>query len=657
EFEFSVGDALIKEWTNLLLRFYKDQAIVNQGVGTEDISGLNNVIAHWLLNDAAGTTVLDDDGATHNGTASIDTSTLTTTGKVNAGFDLDGQYDVEISDHDDFSFTDNSNDTAFSIACWGRVTNQGGLQVLLSKWRDAATIQEWRFSLTNDRKLQLHLSDSSSNLEADRISQWKLNEDAANTSVVDAVGLQNGVSTVNTSTLAATGQLSGAFDMDTQYAVEVNDNAAYSFGDAVNDSAMSIVGWIFFDNLTSQQTILSKMDENIGSEAREWIFWVGARTLNFSAFDESADTGKGKTLTGTVTAGWHFVAITYSGVGGVSAFDGMTLYVDAVAPPQQDTTRGVGTYVAMENTTTKVVIGAKYGTAGTLDQYWGDKLDNIILFDIELNQAQISAMWNDGNGIETTVVSEVSAVSDSALTTGWHFLSSTYSAPADESTAAAGIILYVDSAAVASTNTENASYTAMQNGAEEVRIGSQRNAGDTANENFWEDKIDEISIYGDVLTPTEVASLYSTTPYSIISPYTTAQAFAIHYTQSADVMYIAHNDVHPKKLSRLDTLDWTIVDVPFTGGPFLTENTTAASLIGFARLGGTARSGYYFPADATGTLTASGTDNEPFNTNMVGGIWLIKHTRPDNTTSTQDNDTNVAPTTLTNAVLTKGDFT
>lgn len=150
--------------------------------------------------------------------------------------------------------------------------------------------------------------------------------------------------------------------------------------------------------------------------------------------------------------------------------------------------------------------------------------------------------------------------------------------------------------------------------------------------------------------------------YQIISPYTSAQAFQIHVTQSADVMYIAHKDVPPKKLSRVGATDWTIASVDFTGGPFLEENTTAANLMGFARTGGTARSEYYFPAGATGTLTATG-GHTPFlgTANDVGTLWLVKHTRDnDNTTSTFAKDTNVVPTLTTfasGAIKIKGNFT
>ena len=80
-FEFSVDDTLVLEFSNLLLRFYKNQAIVNDNVGTETIP-TGNIIAHWLLNEESGTVVADDDGATHPGTATVDAATLTATGKV-----------------------------------------------------------------------------------------------------------------------------------------------------------------------------------------------------------------------------------------------------------------------------------------------------------------------------------------------------------------------------------------------------------------------------------------------------------------------------------------------------------------------------------------------------------------------------------------------
>lgn len=654
-FEFSVDDTLVLEFSNLLLRFYKDQAQVSFKVGTEDISSLDNIVAHWLLNENTGTTVLDDDGATHNGTATVDANILAADGMVNGCFDLDGQYAVTMTDHNDFSF-DDSGTNPFSLVCWAYVTQKGGLQVLLSKWKEA-TAREWRFSLTNDRKLQLHLSDDSIEI-ADVVSHYKLNDNAASTAVDDDIELQDGVATSNTNTLTATGKVDKCFDFAGADAVEINDNVAYSFGDGSDDSPFSIAAWIYATTHTDVQTIISKLDFTSGSELREWnldllisgkpILWL---------WDESANAYVWEKANDALSVGWHFVVVTYDGRGGATAQNGITFYIDGSSV---DSGGGsIGAYDSMENTATKVVIGAYYGTDGNLDDYFQDKIDNIAIFSAELTQANVTNLWNSGDGTETFAATFPSAVSDDALTTGWHFLCATYDSTGG-ATAANGIILYVDGVAVDSTKTNEASYVAMENTGTTPKIGCQESAA-AANEKFWEDKIDEVSVFKDVLTPTEVASLYSTTPYSIVSPYTSAESFEIHVTQSADVMYIAHEDHHPKKLSRFGDLNWTIVDVPFTGGPFLDENVTAASLVGFARLGGTARSEYYFPAGATGTLTASGTGNQPFNSNMVGALWLVKHTRDnDNDTDTFAKDTNVVPTLTTyasGAIFIKGDAT
>ncbi len=249
-------------------------------------------------------------------------------------------------------------------------------------------------------------------------------------------------------------------------------------------------------------------------------------------------------------------------------------------------------------------------------------------------------------------------VSVDSITDGYHVFVATYDGRGGDG-GYNGMKLYLDYNLIESTGTSTGTYDSMNDYAADVGVGATM-AGGT----IWENKIDNVAIFNKELTAVEIASLTgndSTTPYSIVSPYTTARAFGIHYTQSADVMYIAHNDIHPKKLSRIGDVSWEIIDVPFTGGPFLTENTVSASLVGFARTGGTARSEYYFPTGATGTLTASGIGTSIFNTNMVGALWLIKHTRDnDNSTTVFAKDTNVVPTLETfasGAIFIKGDAT
>ena len=619
-FQYSTEQAYVLEFGDQYIRFLKDRGQIIHGVGTEDLSGVDDgaLIAHWLLNEEEAVTVVNDDNpGTYDGVATADASMLHTTGKVGTGcFDLDGQYTVEIADDAAFSF-DDSGANPFSIVCWGYVTQQADVQVLLSKWRDQNTAREWRFSLNNDRKLQLHLADSSADLSSLRIAHWLLNEDAADKNVLDedATSHDGLTQTDNTADLTATGKVGKCLDLNGADAVVItNDNDELSFGDSATDDPFSIAAWVYVTNENGTRYILSKRDITTGSEAREWSLGIETNEkIIFSLVDESANATQQKKTSSGLSTGWHFVVATYDGSGGDDATDGMTLYIDNVAVAQSAVDSG--TYVAMENTATKVIIGGSYTVGGVVGFFWDDKIDNVALFNAELTAVQVALLWNDGNGTESLAgaTSTPFAVSDDVISTGWHFFGCTYDSTGG-ATAADGIILYVDGAAVDSTATNDADYTAMQAAGEAVRIGSQNNIDDDADEGFWGDKIDEVSIFSDVLTPTEVASLYSTEPYEISSDYLEADLFGLQHAQSADVLYNVHGSYPQTKLIRFEHDLWELDNIVYDQPPFLDENITDTTITPSAKVG-------------TIELTAS---TPVFTLDHVGSYWLIKHPRSDN---------------------------
>jgi hypothetical protein len=67
-------------------------------------------------------------------------------------------------------------------------------------------------------------------------------------------------------------------------------------------------------------------------------------------------------------------------------------------------------------------------------------------------------------------------------------------------------------------------------------------------------------------------------PYEVATTYTTAQLFEISFTQSADVLYLAHPSHKPKKLSRIAATNWDLEDIDFVDGPYLPTNSTVATL-------------------------------------------------------------------------------
>ena len=102
------------------------------------------------------------------------------------------------------------------------------------------------------------------------------------------------------------------------------------------------------------------------------------------------------------------------------------------------------------------------------------------------------------------------------------------------------------------------------------------------------------------------------TAYEIVSPWTKEQIMDVQYSQDADVMYMTHPNVAPYKLSRTGHTAWTLTKVTFTGGPFLTANTSANTMQASSLTKG----------DTDKTLTAAG-GHTPFNAGHVGSIWSV----------------------------------
>ncbi len=607
-FEYSTEQGYILELGNQYMRFFTAASGIVEGDGVEDISALDNVSAHWKLNEVEGTTVADSSANTNNGTATVTISTLTATGKVGTGcFDLADAYTVEVSSHATLSFTDDADDEDFSIVCWAYVTAQKELQNILSKWRDDSTTREWRFSLSEDRKPQLHLADTSVDLSDNRIAQWLLNEDAANTTVLDEDATSHdGTASSNTNTISTTGQINTCFDFGGSESVNISDDDEFTFGDGSDDSVFSISAWIYVTGHTGNQTIVSKWDAD---DVKEWWFYLDAsENLVLRLSDQSASAQIAQTSDDALTTGWHHVIATYDAT---EAETGIVLYVDGTS--KASTGSSINDYVAMENLGTDVVIGAVNAIGAGLDHYWQDKIDNVIIFNKELTAGDRSMLWDEGNGTEVLAAAVINATADAAVDIGWHMFAVTYDATDDggnnqpEPTAANGITIYVDGVAVDSTATNSALYTSMQEGNEEVRIGSQRNTGDTLNEEYWADKIDEVSLYSDLLTSSEIDSLYSTSIYEITTPYLTADLFEIKYEQSADVLYLTHPDYEPRKLSRLANNVWTLEALSLDTGPFRTENTDYTFTMTPSAVSGTI------------TLTTAGVGNTPFYAGTTAG--------------------------------------
>ncbi len=71
----------------------------------------------------------------------------------------------------------------------------------------------------------------------------------------------------------------------------------------------------------------------------------------------------------------------------------------------------------------------------------------------------------------------------------------------------------------------------------------------------------------------------------VTTTYTEAQVFEINFVQSADVIFLAHKDHEPAKLTRTTATSFTISDIDFVDGPYLDENITSTTLYASADTG------------------------------------------------------------------------
>lgn len=182
------------------------------------------------------------------------------------------------------------------------------------------------------------------------------------------------------------------FNASSDY-VSLGDEADFSFISGGVDAAVTI--FVLFqveEGGASDKVIISKWDENLGSEAREWNLTLDQnnKKLKFLVADESADAYCQIITDAALTIGWHTAAVTYDGTGGANclASGNCVIYVDgeSVAATASAPT---GTYANMEDLSTTVEIGCAFNTSATRDGFFNSHLGFIIIDDGEMSAADV----------------------------------------------------------------------------------------------------------------------------------------------------------------------------------------------------------------------------------------------------------------------------
>jgi len=104
----------------------------------------------------------------------------------------------------------------------------------------------------------------------------------------------------------------------------------------------------------------------------------------------------------------------------------------------------------------------------------------------------------------------------------------------------------------------------------------------------------------------------------IVTPYAAADLPALQTRQLGDVMWIVHPDYAPRKLSRTTATTFTLAEIDYHNGPFLTRNDLNGAT-------GVTMTSSVTAKDAVGTLTASAAF---FQAGHVGSLFMLVQTGP-----------------------------
>lgn len=159
------------------------------------------------------------------------------------------------------------------------------------------------------------------------------------------------------------------------------DAADLSFGNGTVDQALSALAVASVVDTASLRAIICKS----ATSHIEWNFLVnGTDKLSLFVMDNSVAQTPFRESDAAVSQGsWQTFGVSYSGVGGATAADGIATYQGGVA--MASTATNSGTYVAMEDKDAAVLIGAQNAGAA---QFFNGSLACVVLVQANLSATQ-----------------------------------------------------------------------------------------------------------------------------------------------------------------------------------------------------------------------------------------------------------------------------
>ncbi len=229
-------------------------------------------------------------------------------------------------------------------------------------------------------------------LSAHCVGHWKLNDNLANTNVVNEIGadgvLLGGGNTEDKSVEGKTGRAL-EFDGVDDY-VDCGSAAAFNFGEGGD---FSISMWFKLGSVGNKPVHLINKREDGGDYKGYWIFYEGRMAEGYyRRVIFQIDTGPLNAWVASssyVNDGqWHHIA-------GVRESSTLRLFLDGVQ--EGGDSSGEGYDADLSNSKS-----LKIGSRQTPSMYFfPGRLDNVMIFDKALSGGEVGLLWNKGNGTES----------------------------------------------------------------------------------------------------------------------------------------------------------------------------------------------------------------------------------------------------------------
>ncbi len=207
------------------------------------------------------------------------------------------------------------------------------------------------------------------------LSYYRFNDNAANTTVTDETGNQNGTASTNTSNLfTASDHLNGAFDLNgsSEY-VDANRNIN------ANTTAHTFTAWINADTLTGTSTLFSNDEDNTVNRGFQCLI------LNTGSIGMFTGVTQETSATTPISTGtWFHVGFVLDGASTVIYVNGSSVHNFTEA--------------SFHNVTKALVIGQRSAT--TAANYFDGRMEAVGEWDRALTGTDMLALYNSGSGFD-----------------------------------------------------------------------------------------------------------------------------------------------------------------------------------------------------------------------------------------------------------------